>query len=71
MVQRVTQVNPRLILGKGKVAELEVLALQGRAGMLVFDGELSPRSCTIWLTSPNARSLTAPNLFWIFSRNMP
>lgn len=42
MVQRVTQVNPRLILGKGKVAELEVLALQGRAGMLVFDGELSP-----------------------------
>ena len=42
MVQRVAQVNPRLILGKGKVAELEVLALQGRAGMLVFDGELSP-----------------------------
>ncbi len=42
MAQRVTQVNPRLILGKGKVAELEVLALQGRAGMLVFDGELSP-----------------------------
>ena len=42
MAQRVGQVNPRLILGKGKVAELEVLALQGRAGMLVFDGELSP-----------------------------
>jgi hypothetical protein len=42
MVQRVAQVNPRLILGKGKVAELEVLALQGRADMLVFDGELAP-----------------------------
>ena len=42
MVQRVTQVNPRLIMGRGKVAELEVLALQGRAGMLIFDGELSP-----------------------------
>lgn len=42
LAQRVAQVNPRLILGKGKVAELEVLALQGRAGMLVFDGELSP-----------------------------
>ena len=42
MAQRVAQINPRLILGKGKVAELEVLALQGRAGMLVFDGELSP-----------------------------
>lgn len=42
LAQRVAQINPRLILGKGKVAELEVLALQGRAGMLVFDGELSP-----------------------------
>ena len=42
LAQRVAQVNPRLILGKGKVAELEVRALQGRAGMLVFDGELSP-----------------------------
>lgn len=42
MVQRVAQVNPRFILGKGKMAELEVLALEGRAGILVFDGELSP-----------------------------
>ena len=42
MVQRVAQINPRLIMGKGKVAELEVLALQGRAGIMFFDGELSP-----------------------------
>ena len=42
MVQRVAQVNPKFILGKGKMAELEVLALEGRAGTLVFDGELSP-----------------------------
>ena len=42
MVQRVAQVNPKFILGKGKMAELEVLALEGRAGILVFDGELSP-----------------------------
>ena len=42
MVQRVAQVNPRLIMGRGKVAELEVLTLQGRADTLVFDGELSP-----------------------------
>ena len=42
MVQRVAQVNPKFILGKGKMAELEVLALEGRAGALVFDGELSP-----------------------------
>ena len=42
MVQRVAQVNPKFILGKGKMAELEVLALEGLAGILVFDGELSP-----------------------------
>lgn len=40
--QRVGQANARHILGKGKLAELEVLALQGNAGTLVFDGELAP-----------------------------
>ncbi len=42
MTQRVNQINPKFILGKGKMAELEVQALQGQASMLVFDGELSP-----------------------------
>ena len=42
LIQRVQTVNPRSILGKGKLAELEVLALQGNAGLIVFDGELSP-----------------------------
>lgn len=42
LIQRVQTLNPRLILGKGKLAELEVLALQGNAGLIVFDGELSP-----------------------------
>lgn len=42
MVQRVAQVNPKFILGKGKMAELEVLALQGQADTLIFDGELAP-----------------------------
>lgn len=42
MVQRVAQVNPKFILGKGKMAELEVLALQGQADSLIFDGELAP-----------------------------
>lgn len=40
MVQRVRA--GRGTLGKGKMAELEVLALTGRADMLVFDGELAP-----------------------------
>ncbi len=42
MVQRVSKLNPKFIMGRGKMAELEVLALQGHASVLVFDGELSP-----------------------------
>ena len=42
MVQRVSHLNPKFIMGKGKMAELEVLALQGQASVLVFDGELAP-----------------------------
>lgn len=42
MMQRVRVLNPKLIMGKGKLAELEVLALQGNAGLVIFDGELSP-----------------------------
>lgn len=42
MIQRVRQINPQFILGRGKMAELEVEALQGNADLLVFDGELSP-----------------------------
>ena len=42
LIQRVPTLNPKFILGKGKLAELEVLALQGNATMIIFDGELSP-----------------------------
>ena len=42
MVQRVPSVRPRSILGESKLAELEVLALQGQASLVIFDGELTP-----------------------------
>lgn len=42
LIQRVTSIHPRHILGKGKLAELEVLALQGQASLIIFDGELTP-----------------------------
>jgi len=42
VVQRVAAVNPKFILGKGKLADIEVVALQAGATLLVFDGELSP-----------------------------
>lgn len=42
MIQRVGAVNPRFILGKGKLTELETKALNANADVLIFDGELSP-----------------------------
>jgi len=42
MIQRVNKVNPKHILGKGKLAELEILALQTFSSTLVFDRELTP-----------------------------
>ena len=40
--QRVQAVDYDSILGRGKLLELEVLALQGQADMIIFDLELSP-----------------------------
>lgn len=42
MIQRVSKVNPRFILGKGKLSELEVMALQHNASIIIFDQELTP-----------------------------
>ncbi|MDY0274340.1 MAG: GTPase HflX [Desulfomicrobium sp.] len=42
VVQRIGKTNPKLILGRGKLAELETLALQKNASILVFDQELTP-----------------------------
>lgn len=42
IVQRRTAIDPRTVLGKGKLEELIIRALQLGADMLVFDSELSP-----------------------------
>ncbi|MFW5836734.1 MAG: GTPase HflX [Desulfovibrionaceae bacterium] len=42
VTQRVQSVNPKFILGKGKLADLEVQALQAGAQVILFDQELSP-----------------------------
>ena len=34
--------NSRVLLGEGRLAELEVFALKARAEMIIFDGELTP-----------------------------
>ena len=42
VLQRVPKVNPRTIIGKGKLSELEIMALSSGAAVLLFDGELTP-----------------------------
>ncbi len=42
LIQRVAEVNLKFLLGRGKAADLEVLALRENAGVIIFDGELSP-----------------------------
>lgn len=42
VLQRSRKVNPRLILGKGKLAEVMIMALQLDANLLIFNQELNP-----------------------------
>lgn len=42
VVQRRKKMNPRLILGKGKLAEIMIMALQLDANLLIFNQELNP-----------------------------
>ncbi len=42
LIQRRPRFDPRFLMGKGKLAELVVQALQLAADLLVFDAELSP-----------------------------
>ncbi len=42
LIQRVSRIHPRSVLGEGKLAELEILALQGQAGLVIFDNDLAP-----------------------------
>lgn len=42
VLQRRRKVNPRFILGKGKLADIMIKALQLNANLLIFDQELNP-----------------------------
>jgi GTP-binding protein HflX len=47
LIQRKTDADSRLFLGKGKLSELVVYALQKGADLLIFDGELNPAQVKI------------------------
>ncbi len=42
LFQRRRRVNPRLIMGRGKLGEIMLIALQHDANLLIFDQELNP-----------------------------
>ncbi len=42
VVQRVRKINPRYLIGKGKLSEIMVRALQHGVDLLIFDRELNP-----------------------------
>ncbi len=42
VLQRRRKINPRFILGKGKLADIMIRALQLNANLLIFDQELNP-----------------------------
>ncbi|MEW6218998.1 MAG: GTPase HflX [Thermodesulfobacteriota bacterium] len=42
VIQRRDRINPKWIMGRGKLAEIMLLALQRNANLLVFDQELNP-----------------------------
>lgn len=42
VIQRRNRLNPRLILGKGKLGDLMLTALRSNANLLIFDQELNP-----------------------------
>ncbi len=42
LIQHRTQIDPRYLMGAGKIKELAIMALQKGATLLIFDQELSP-----------------------------
>ncbi len=42
VIQRIKKVNPRFLIGKGKVSELVLRCLQTGSDLLIFDTELTP-----------------------------
>jgi GTP-binding protein HflX len=60
IIQRKTEVDSRFLLGKGKLSELVVRALQAGANLLIFDGEL---------TAAQVRVLTDHTEMKIIDRN--
>ena len=69
VIQRRHKINPRLILGKGKLSEIMVLALRHNANLLVFDQELNPSQVNSIISHTDLRVIDRTQLILdIFAR---
>jgi hypothetical protein len=65
------QIDPRYVLGKGKLDEVVLRAMQRDADVLIFDRNLSPSQARPSPRSPTSRSSTARSSSSTSSRSAP
>ncbi len=61
VVQRVKKVNPRFLMGKGKLSELVIASLRLGADLIVFDRDLNPSQVRSLTEHTALRSSTGPS----------
>ncbi len=62
VIQRRQKINPKLILGKGKLSEIMILALRHNANLLIFDQELNPSQVNSIITHTDLRVIDRTQL---------
>ncbi len=69
VIQRRHKINPKLILGKGKLSEIMILALRHNANLLIFDQELNPSQVNSIVSHTDLRVIDRTQLILdIFAR---
>ncbi len=69
VIQRRHKINPKLILGKGKLSEIMLLALRHNANLLIFDQELNPSQVNSIISHTDLRVVDRTQLILdIFAR---
>lgn len=69
IIQRRNRINPKLILGKGKLSEIMLTALRLNANLLIFDQELNPSQIRSITTHTELRVIDRTQLILdIFAR---
>jgi GTP-binding protein HflX len=62
VIQRLKEVNPRFLIGKGKLSELVLKCLQTGSNLLIFDTELTPAQVRSLTDETELRIIDRPQL---------